>query len=357
MKIARTLGKLGLALGAGAAGLFAGAWALSTETRSHGDSTVGFTQFEMPVDHRVQDLPVHIWYPAQASGMPELIGQNALMYGFHAQRDAAPRDGALPLIVFSHGSGGRMSQMHWLATELAERGYVVAGVNHPGTTSMDSDPHQTIKIWERPADLRALLDLFEEGAVAGISADMSRVASAGFSLGGHSALALGGAELSKAAFISYCDENIGMMDCGWLSAGGVDFTQIDAPRYEASHADPRIGAIVALDPALPQAMTAQSLAQIEMPSLIVNFKDGAEVPAGVRAQRVAAAMPNAEIAVLEGSWHFSALGECSALGRIIIGASGFFTGEANICGEAARHLLEIQRDTMALVVPFLEENL
>lgn len=31
--------------------------------------------------------------------------------------------------------------MAWRATELAEQGYIVAGVNHHGTTSMDSDPH------------------------------------------------------------------------------------------------------------------------------------------------------------------------------------------------------------------------
>ncbi|WP_293445192.1 hypothetical protein [Planktotalea sp.] len=61
------------------------------------------------------------------------------MYGFHGHEGATPRDSTFPLIVLSHGSGERMMQMAWLATELAEQGYIVAGINHHGTTSADSD--------------------------------------------------------------------------------------------------------------------------------------------------------------------------------------------------------------------------
>ena len=80
----------------------------------------------------------------------------------------------------------------------------------------------TIEIWKRPADL-------------------SDVTSAGFSLGGHSALALAGARVSKDAYI-------GMLDCGWMTRGGVDFNDIDSLRYEASFKDPRITASIAIDP-------------------------------------------------------------------------------------------------------------
>ena len=87
----------------------------------------------------------------------------------------------------------------------------------------------TIEIWKRPADL-------------------SDVTSAGFSLGGHSALALAGARVSKDANIEYNDAHIGMLDCGWMTRGGVDFNDIDSLRYEASFQDPRITASIAIDP-------------------------------------------------------------------------------------------------------------
>ena len=71
----------------------------------------------------------------------------------------------------------------------------------------------TIEIWKRPADL-------------------SDVTSAGFSLGGHSALALAGARVSKDAYIEYNDAHIGMLDCGWMTRGGVDFNDIDYKEHK-----------------------------------------------------------------------------------------------------------------------------
>ncbi|MEP5151589.1 hypothetical protein, partial [Planktotalea sp.] len=253
-------------------------------------------------------------------------------------------------------SGGRMTQMAWLATAMSAQGYIVAGVNHHGTTSMDSDPHRTIEIWDRPADLSAIIDAFEAGDIAGIAADLTDVTSAGFSLGGHSALALAGAEVRKAAYIAYCDDHIGQLDCGWMTAGGVDFNDIDAPRYEASFKDARITASIAIDPALPQAMTQDSLAAIAHPALLINLEDLGDLPAGIDAIEIAAHMPNAAHHALPGSWHMSGIGECSMLGRIIIGASGLITGETNICGEAERHRTVIHQEMLALILPFLAEN-
>ncbi len=90
-----------------------------------------------------------------------------------------------------------MTQIAWMATALAEQRYIVAGVNHHGTTSRDSDPHQTVQTWMRPKDISAILDAFETGAT-GMSADMQRVVASGFSFGGYTALAMAGTQVSKA---------------------------------------------------------------------------------------------------------------------------------------------------------------
>ncbi len=341
---------------AGTALFFGTAWVLSTETREIPETQVGFSTVPFEVAHRDKALNLQMWYPTDETCPADLIAQNALMYGFHAHRDAAPRDGAFPLIVLSHGSGGRMTQMAWLATDLAEQGYIVAGVNHHGTTSMDSDPHRTIEIWERPADLTALIDAFEAGLLNGLTADMNSVTSAGFSLGGHTALALAGAQVSKEAYVAYCDANVGMLDCGWLSGGGVDFNDIDAGRYEASFKDARVTATLAIDPALPKAMTADSLAAIAHPTLLLNLGDHPNLPAGIDAAHLADQMPDATHLAFPGAWHMSGTGECSALGRLIIGASGLFTGETNICGESARYRTIIHDKMLDANLPFIEAN-
>jgi len=48
-----------------------------------------------------------MWYPAISDQVPELIGQNALFYGFHAYRDATTDSEPKPVVPLSHGSGGK----------------------------------------------------------------------------------------------------------------------------------------------------------------------------------------------------------------------------------------------------------
>lgn len=129
------------------------------------------------------------------------------------------------------------------------------------------------------------------------------------------------------------------MDCGWYQDAGVDFTSLDAARYEADFRDDRISATIAIDPALPQAMTEISLRDMEHPSLIINFGLRDKIPAGVRADRIAATMPNALYVSAREAWHFSEINACNWLGWIIIGASGLLTEKttsAQMQGEHAK---------------------
>lgn len=331
-----------------------GAFALQTSERPVPNSLVGYHEAQIDVAHRDVSLPVHIWYPLGAEdGTVELIGQNALFYGFHARRDATPLAEPAPVVVLSHGSGGRSQQMGWLATALVGQGMIVIGTDHPGTRSQDSDPFQTVRIWERPDDMTALLDYLSDTAPLGLQPDISRVAALGFSLGGHSALASAGLRVSKDRFIAYCDANAGLIDCGWMQAAGVDFTKIDAAQYEASHKDPRITAVVAIDPALPQAVAEDGLADLASDALIINLGVIDTVPAAMRADSVAA-QAGAEFTAIPGAAHFSFLPECSTLGVIVIGLAG----DDNICSDRGlRARTEIHADLRSAILGFLSEVL
>jgi predicted dienelactone hydrolase len=155
------------------------------------------------------------------------------------------------------------------------------------------------------------------------------VLSVGFSLGGHSALALAGVRVSKARFIAYCAANQGKVDCGWLEDGGVDFTQIDAALYEADLSDARITRTIAIDPALPQAVLHESLTALGSSVLIVNLGAPETIPAAMRADGLAEQIAGAEFRAIDGAAHFSALPKCSALGVVMIGLAG----DDNICSD------------------------
>lgn len=333
-------------------GLFSFVFLASTKERPPPDRLAGYIETRLEVAHRDVSLPVHIWYPAQQGPEPELLGQNALFYGHHVLRDAPFQGGPAPVVVMSHGSGGNAVGLGWLASELALRGLIVIATNHPGTTSRDSDPFQTVKVWERPQDMTALLDYV--ATARHVTADMDRVGALGFSLGGHSVLSLAGERVSKAMFIAYCDRNAGLIDCGWMQAAGVDFTAIDAELYEKSNLDDRVGAVVAIDPALPQAVPEDGLDDLTAAALILNLGTAATVPPAMRADALAARIASADYAEIPGARHFSMLAECSLMGRVVIGLAG----DDNICSDTGlRPRADVHKDLLGQILPFLTQEL
>lgn len=325
-------------------------WALSSPTPLRPEALVGHQTLTLTPAHREVPVTLHLWYPAEQDGISGLIGQNALFLGTWKAEAPTPKPGPHPLVLFSHGSGGNAERLGWFASALAAQGFVVAAPNHPGTTSRDSDPFQTPMVWQRTADLSAALDRLLTDPPMGLSIATKDITAAGFSLGGHSALALGGARLSKAAFIAYCDQAKDQYDCGWMSAAGVDFTTIDAARYEANLSDPRVTRVIAIDPALTPAMTQGSLTQITRPTLILNLGAPETLPLALNAAPAAALIPGASYSALPGARHFSFLAPCSALGQIIIGLAG----EDNICSDRdLRPRPEVHTDLLAQISPFL----
>lgn len=325
-----------------------------TNERGAGKYSPGYQTASLQVAHRDVFLNLFIWYPTDDDRPTELIGQNALFYGHYVRPNAKPKSGTHPVVVFSHGSGGNALQVGWLAEALAEKGYVVLAANHPGTTSRDSLPERTVMIWERAKDLTEILNWAENPTIEGLSLDTENISVAGFSLGGHSALAISGLQVSKANFIEYCDRNPDIWDCGWLARGGVDFTEINADLYDAHYLDSRVGATIAIDPALAPAAIIESAARITHPVMVINFEPHEGVREALDAAPITEMMPNARYMAIPQSWHFSFLPECSLLGKIVIGLGG----EENICSDwKLRDRNDVHQALIHQIIPFLEENL
>ncbi|GLW99477.1 alpha/beta hydrolase [Microtetraspora sp. NBRC 16547] len=124
----------------------------------------------------------------------------------NAIQDAAPSGRKLPLVALSPGFTRPMSTLTSLAEDLASRGYVVAGIDHTyesyATTlsdgrvaeclacDSDSDPgFGAGAVQNRAADVSFVLDELPSAWDGSGLIDQSRIAMAGQSIGGGSALA------------------------------------------------------------------------------------------------------------------------------------------------------------------------
>lgn len=335
---------------------FVGLLAMGTREREVPLVTPGYHVTSLHVPHRENAFPVHVWYPTNDTNPPELHGQNLLFYGFHSQTDATPVPETRPLVVLIHGSGGNGPRLGWLATSLANAGFVVMAANHPGTTSQDSWPAETIKIWERPQDISAMLDWILADKPLGLSVDADRMGVLGFSIGGHSAMALGGALVTKAGFLNYCATSEDAVDCQWMERGGLDLNSINEEHYNAGFADPRLNSVVAVDPALPAATVQESLKAITVPVQLINLGARADLSDAVNVSAWESIIANVGYTAIPNSWHFSFLAECSLAGRIIIGVAARKTEE--ICTDPQNGPRgEIHDQLRDIIVPFFQSTL
>jgi dienelactone hydrolase len=182
-----------------------------------GDLPVGVKTFDVTDGSRERTLPVEFWYPASEAHRgqdldPDTQDRFQPMGGMApetsqaAVRDAAPREGTPPLVVFSHGYGGERRQTTHFCTHLASHGYAVASMDHVGNTMADTmqaamqggtPPDQNEQIAEfidhRPRDASFVIDrvLAGDGPVA---VDAERIGITGHSFGGWTTLKTTGSD-------------------------------------------------------------------------------------------------------------------------------------------------------------------
>ncbi len=314
---------------------------------------VGVAKISVVSQDYPRPLAVTVWYPAAAAGKPDETAQDRIFEIPPASRDAPISPGRFPLILLSHGSGSRAEGMGWIAAALAERGFIVAGPNHLGTTSGDSTPAATPKIWERTQDLSAVITSLTEDPRWKASLDPGRIGAFGFSLGGSTVLELAGARPDLSAYIRYCQSYPDMMDCRWFAggrgyAGGeqvavppFDLSSVDRVQFEKTRRDTRISAVVAVDPGLATVMQPDSVKTIGIPITLINLGSVGHIPAAVVSDRLAEQIPGARYKQVDMADHFSFLPICKP------GASDFLrsVGEVDpICEETGRPRADIHAE-------------
>ncbi len=294
-------------------------WLTYEVTRPPYTGAAGITYGSAPAPVRGGNIDFHIWYPATAGGKTVTVGGNGVFHGTPAGRGAPMQDGQFPLVIISHGAGGNAGQFGWIASDLAEAGFVVVLPNHPGTTSGNASAEAAIRVWERPADVSAVLDHITSTPDEFAFVDTDRISILGFSAGGYTAMATAGARVDPDLLQRFCDDtDHGMSDCAFLARFGVDLHDYDLSPAGQDLRDPRIKTAVIIDPGIVETLTDASLAAINIPMLVLNLGDAGTVPIGVDAKHAATQIPNATYEMVNDAIHFSFLAECKPKGAAIL---------------------------------------
>ena len=259
----------------------------------------GFRLIDIPADAEGPAINGAMWTPCTEPAA-EIDLSKVTLPGV---KDCPISGDKLPLVVISHGHGGSFAGHHDTAETLADAGFVVAAINHPGDTGSDmSRALDLSEFIERPTDIKRLIDFMLTASPAASKIDPHRIGFFGFSRGGYTGLVVIGADVDwdnvtrrcEGATIRVCD-------------------QVRNKEYPAhlTH-DPRVKAAVIANP-LAIYFTAASFASIKVPVQLWNTEHGGD---GVEPEDVAAvdkSLPAPhEYHFVPNAGHFVFLAPCPA---------------------------------------------
>jgi len=298
-----------------------------------------------------KELRCTIWYPAisttietrQTIGPPDAPLFEAGSAAPDVQFEPSLRK--FPLVLLSHGSGGSAEQMAWLGTALARAGYIAVAVDHPGNNSREPYTAEGFVLWwERATDLSEVLDGVLADAEIGPHIDPERVGSAGFSIGGYTAMELAGAQTDISVLYDLCRERTdssqksdkGVKDADTAACHIPEMRNMGSPhqmlqavrktsgeslaRSGDSFQDPRVKAVFAIAPAMGMTFTDDSLRAIRLPVEMVVGNADPIAPARDNDDWIRMNVRGARETILPGGvMHYTFLDTCTSEGKTKLG--------------------------------------
>jgi len=314
--------------------------------------TVGKIEFDIAGDRA---LHVHALYPAQDGGNAVAFGGNEVWTSYPVQVGARPAGTGHPLVVMSHGMFGNRFNQTWLATRLARAGYVVLATDHPGTSTWSREAELSRQLWERPRDIGRVIDGFLASPAHAAAVDTGSIYAIGHSLGGFTVLAAAGARFDLDRYAEVCGQNPQAAGCTAFEKLGVG--PDDRAGWETDTAEPRLRAVVALDPGGTQGFTEASLGRMDVPVMMIA---GGRTPEIVdradEAGRIAALLPPEKLRYLplDEAGHFDFLGTCTENGLEILREQE--PDDVFVCERGTEERERLHERIAAEIIAFLEAH-
>lgn len=270
---------------------------------------IGVRTLKFLDEARNRPVIVELWYPTDQAG--EFVEEESVWIHPKELRNSALSAGRdrYPLILMSHGHRGDRRERTWLAEHLAKNGFAVAAVEHYGNTFANYNPLISIRFWERPLDISFAIDrLFEDPFLKG-RLEPSKIGFVGYSMGGMTGLALGGAMAKnvKETVIAQQAEN--------KEVTSEIIAQIDFSPAGKSYAEPRIKGMLLICPAA-FVYPPQSLKQIKVPTALVASIDDEVLPHNEHARQLLKYLNSIKLQLMKRkASHYSFLNRVSDLGK------------------------------------------
>lgn len=240
---------------------------------------------------------------------------------------ASPRKPGPPLIVLAPGLNTDFNALLYVGEHLASRGYGVAALNFPVTSAnrvmATIEGLATIppaNAWyHQPLDVSRLIDQVARRFPGQV--DTNRVGALGQSLGGYTVLALGGAQLDWAHLERACTV---ISDPTQVEFNPAILWQCQAPGQvvqQRNFSDPRIKAMIAVNPVSTPIFTGASMRKLKDPVLIISgTKDIFAPPISQQLVPYASvATSGSVLALFDGATHLSFLEGSGRLPAWLIG--------------------------------------
>ena len=270
----------------------------------------GFRTIKVPgAGGESQAIAVALYYPTAAVESPVALGP----FTAHVAAGAAPDARVKALIILSHGNAGTEVGQTSLAEALARDGYLVAALRHPGDNWQDNSllskgagPYFA----ERPQQASRVIDALLQSPDwrDRIAKDYKGplVGAVGHSAGGYTVLALAGAQPELQRIREHCasDRAQDPVFCSMARSDNPGTSPAETSRLVPDLKDERVRAVVALAP-LGVPLTARSLSQVSIPTLVYEAELDRYLVPRFHAQWIARNVPGVELRKVPNAWHFA----------------------------------------------------
>lgn len=227
----------------------------------------------------------------------------------------------IPVVVISHGLGSDRTTFRYLAEHLASHGFAVAVPEHPGSNAQQfqalisgtvSEVAAPSEFVDRPLDISYLLDDLTRRARSDprySRLNLEQVGVLGQSFGGYTVLALAGAainfeQLQKDCGVQALDSTLNLSVLLQCRANAL-------PRLSYNLQDPRVKAIVAINPVDSAVVGQAGFEQISIPTMMVAGSADTVAPALPEQIQPFAWLktPDRYLVLMDRGTHFSTLEE------------------------------------------------
>ncbi|WP_339873042.1 dienelactone hydrolase [uncultured Brevundimonas sp.] len=209
------------------------------------------------------------------------------------------------LVVMSHGNGGAFGGHQDTAEALAEAGFVVAALTHPGDNYLDMS--RSLQLTDRPPHVSALITYMTDQWRGAAGVDKTRIGAFGFSAGGFTVLTLAGGESDAGAILDHCAAHAAFFVCTLFTPQTLDVSD-----WRPRGVDNRIKAIVAAAPGFGFSFSDVSLQGVRVPVQLWQAGEDQILPAPFHVETLRDRLPGeVEYHLVPGALHHDFLAPCA----------------------------------------------